>query len=124
MSPEQAEGRVDRLSAASDVYSLGATLYHLLAGKPAFEGNDDDIVLRVQQGRFWPPRTRAARAAGLGDNLPQGDGPQSARSVCHRSRRGDGGRAYLADERCKRIENRCTRTRGDGFATTARRCSA
>src|SRR5262249_25968508 len=28
MSPEQAAGQLDQLSAASDVYSLGATLYH------------------------------------------------------------------------------------------------
>ena len=57
MSPEQAAGDLDRLGPRSDVYSLGATLYCLLTGKPPFEGEDVGEVLRkVQQGEFPPPR--------------------------------------------------------------------
>ncbi len=40
MSPEQASGDLKRIGPQSDVYSLGATLYCLLTGKPPFENED------------------------------------------------------------------------------------
>lgn len=44
MSPEQANGKED-LDTRSDIFSLGATTYHLLTGAPPFEGNEPLAVM-------------------------------------------------------------------------------
>ncbi|MBS0264698.1 MAG: protein kinase [Planctomycetes bacterium] len=57
MSPEQAVGQLGDLGPTSDVYSLGATLYHILCGRPPFEKDQLEIILsKVQRGSFPRPR--------------------------------------------------------------------
>jgi serine/threonine-protein kinase len=57
MSPEQAAGHWDVVGPASDIFSLGATLYAILTGQPPYRGRSQDEVLhRARRGQFPPPR--------------------------------------------------------------------
>ena len=60
MAPEQAAGKV-RAEASLDVYGLAATLYHLLALRPPYEGDALSVLARVQ--RESPPPLAAECAA-------------------------------------------------------------
>jgi len=62
MSPEQINGEVARIGPASDVYSLGATLYHVLAGREMFNARNVIVLLQKAQDEEPVPPSVAAKS--------------------------------------------------------------
>ena len=78
MSPEQAAGRVSEMGPPSDVYALGAMLYHLIAGHtpyvpPGVAANNYAVWHHVQEG---PPRPLHREAP---------DAPAELVAICERA---------------------------------------
>ncbi|AKT42227.1 bifunctional serine/threonine-protein kinase/formylglycine-generating enzyme family protein [Chondromyces crocatus] len=61
MPLEQARGERERHGPPSDVYALGAILYHLLAGRPPYVGTAGDVLQAILAG---PPAPVESAAAG------------------------------------------------------------
>jgi serine/threonine-protein kinase len=69
MSPEQAEGHVKEIDIRSDLYSFVATLYHMVCGKPPFQGPSAMVVLSKHIEEQIPSPKEAT--PGLSDGLCQ-----------------------------------------------------
>jgi serine/threonine-protein kinase len=81
MSPEQAEGRAD-LDVRTDIYSLGLTLFEMLCGRRAFDG-DTPMALLSKRLREKIPLERLA-AAGVPDSAVAVVRKMTARDRQHR----------------------------------------
>ncbi len=67
VSPEQARGERD-LDGRTDIYSLGATLYHAVTGKPPFGGTSAAVVMtkHLTEQVPWPSEVNPAVSENLG----------------------------------------------------------
>jgi serine/threonine-protein kinase len=68
IAPEQVRGRED-IDGRADLYSLGATLYHLVTGHPPFHYPEVDRVLKahIEEELTPPDHLNQALSAGLGE---------------------------------------------------------
>lgn len=62
MSPEQARGEIERVDARSDVYAVGAMLYHFLGKGPPYGMLVDSSASVLEQLRAGPPASLRKRA--------------------------------------------------------------
>jgi predicted Ser/Thr protein kinase len=109
MSPEQARGDSRALDRRSDVYSLGATLYELLAGSPPFDSDSSvDVLMKLLSHDPVP----------VGERHPHL--PADVQTIVMKCLEKEPGRRYdsaraLADDLARYLEGEPIRARASGF---------
>jgi serine/threonine protein kinase len=69
IAPEQIEGQKD-IDIRADLYALGATLYHMVTGRPPFEGKVDEVLdSHLEQDVPHPDRINQTLSVGIGDAI-------------------------------------------------------
>lgn len=68
ISPEQIRGEVD-IDFRADIYSLGATFYHMVTGRPPFDGETPTAVMHkhLKQPLTPPDHLNTSLSAGVGE---------------------------------------------------------
>jgi serine/threonine-protein kinase len=68
ISPEQIRGDVD-IDFRADVYSLGATLYHMVTGRPPFDGDSPSAVMHkhLREPLIPPDHINVALSSGISE---------------------------------------------------------
>ena len=94
MAPEQAAGDVDAVDERTDVFAVGALLYHLLTGHPPYhQGSASQVIERARRVEIAPLTEAAPRA------------PRALRAICERAMaRNPGERYESATELARALE--------------------
>lgn len=68
ISPEQIRGEID-IDHRADIYSMGATLYHMVTGRPPFDGDTPSAVMHkhLKEPLTPPDHLNQALGAGIGE---------------------------------------------------------